>query len=169
MQQRIGFLLGVSAMGRGRSAGFTLIELMIVVIVLGILTAIALPAYQDSVLKGNRAVAKAKLLEVASRQEAYFADNKTYQDSLAFLGFPTATMGVDNNSNWVAPGSTDAVYVISVDADVVSDSDGIRYLLTADTAGRQTQDDARCATLTLTDTGQRAATPSDGLGGGCWE
>jgi type IV pilus assembly protein PilE len=143
-----------------RQQGFTLIEMMLVIVVLGILMAVALPSYQESVIKGNRAVAKAKLLEVAAKQEAYFADNKTYQDKLSFLGFAEDAIGVDNNSNWVDDASADAVYVISIDANSVTSSGGVRYLLVADTAGNQVKDDARCATLTLTSTGERGATPT---------
>ena len=132
-------------MGRGRSAGFTLIELMIVVIVLGILTAIAVPAYQNSVLKGNRAVAKAKLLDVAARQEAYFGDNKVYTNSLAFFGFPDVTMGVDDKSNWVEP--DDHLRDLRDQSRRGCCIRQRRYPLsaTADTANRQTA--GRCASV----------------------
>lgn len=152
-----------TGMQRRRSAGFTLIELMITVIVLGILVAIAVPAYTNYVLKGNRAVAKAKLLDVAARQETYFGDNKVYTNSLAFFGFSDITMGVDDKSNWVEPDDASAIYVISL----ALTNGGMGYTATADTANRQTQDDARCATFTVTNTGQRDATGS--LGVECWK
>ena len=49
--------------------GFTLVELMIVIVIVAILLAVALPSYQNSVQKGRRADAKAALLDVANRQE----------------------------------------------------------------------------------------------------
>jgi len=150
-------------MQRGRSAGFTLLELMIVVIVLGILVAVAVPTYQHQVLKGNRAVAKAKLLDVAARQEVYFGDNKVYTNSLAFFGLDEVTMGVDDKSNWVDADAPGAIYVLSL----TLNNGGMGYLATADTVNRQSRDDAKCATLTVSNTGRRDAT--GGLGVDCWK
>lgn len=71
--------------------GFTLIELMIVVAVVGVLAAIAYPAYTESVLKGRRAQARAALSELLMQQERYMTQNNCY------LGF--------TNSNNVASAS----------------------------------------------------------------
>jgi type IV pilus assembly protein PilE len=58
--------------------GFTLIELMIVVAVIGILAAIALPAYQDYVKRAHATEATSALADMRIRMEQYFQDNKTY-------------------------------------------------------------------------------------------
>ena len=58
--------------------GFTLIELMIVVAVIGILSAIALPQYSDYVLRARLNAAAGTLKEVRSRMEQRYADNRTY-------------------------------------------------------------------------------------------
>ncbi len=70
-----------------RMRGFTLVELMIVVIVIGILAAIAYPNYIDSVRKSRRALAKSALLEAAQRQESYFARKASYTATLSDLGY----------------------------------------------------------------------------------
>jgi type IV pilus assembly protein PilE len=62
--------------------GFTLIELMIVVAILGIIVAIAYPSYRTHVLKGNRASAQAFLMDAAQRQQQYFLDNRSYAPDL---------------------------------------------------------------------------------------
>ena len=59
-----------------KNKGFTLIELMIVIVIVAVLLAVALPAYQDSVIKSNRSAGRGILLDVASRQEQYFINNK---------------------------------------------------------------------------------------------
>lgn len=58
--------------------GFTLIELMIAVAIVGVLIAIAYPSYTNSLIKGNRAAARAYLLEVAQKQQQFLLDNRAY-------------------------------------------------------------------------------------------
>ena len=73
-----------------RPHGFTLIELMIVVVIIGILAAIAYPSYKNHILKGHRAAAQAFLMDASQRQQQYFLDNRTYATDLGML-FGTAT------------------------------------------------------------------------------
>lgn len=61
-----------------RAGGFSLIELMITVAILGILAAIAYPAYTNSLVKGTRANAKSVLLDIAQKEQAYLLDNRSY-------------------------------------------------------------------------------------------
>ena len=77
--------------------GFTLIELMIVVAVIGILAAIAYPAYTDSVLKGRRAQARTALLELMQQQERYMTQRNAYLD------FTTSNTGVVTQATTTLP------------------------------------------------------------------
>jgi len=74
---------------KNKEKGFTLIEVMIVVAIIGILASIAYPSYVKSVQKGKRADAKVELLRIAQMQEGFFAQNMSYAANLAGLGLPT--------------------------------------------------------------------------------
>ena len=73
-------------MTQHKSRGVTLIEMVMVVAILGIVTAIAYPNYLDRSRRANRIDAKAALLNVAALQERFFLRNNTYSDSLTALG-----------------------------------------------------------------------------------
>ena len=77
---------------KNKSMGFTLIELMITVAIIGVLGAIAYPSYQDSVRKSRRAEGRSAMMEVLQQQERYMTQNNTY---LAFSD--TATSSVFKN------------------------------------------------------------------------
>ena len=65
------------------AAGFTLLELMIVVVVLAILAAVALPSYRDYILRSQLAEATTNLADVAAKLEQFFQDNRTYAGGCA--------------------------------------------------------------------------------------
>lgn len=87
--------------------GFTLIELMITVVIIGILAGIALPTYQTSVRKSHRSAAQAEMLDIANRQQQYLLANRSYTATLSDLGYSvppdvaaryTCTVAVTNPS-----------------------------------------------------------------------
>ncbi len=73
------------------NSGFTLTEILIVVAILGIIAAVALPSFNSSAEKGRRSDGQSTLLDAASKMETYFYTNKTYTTDLRDLGYATAT------------------------------------------------------------------------------
>lgn len=79
--------------GNRRSAGFSLIEVMIAVAVVAILASIALPSYRDYIKRGKRAAAQSVLMDLAARQQAFLLDKRRYATSssateLRFASWP---------------------------------------------------------------------------------
>jgi type IV pilus assembly protein PilE len=126
--------------------GFTLIELMIVVAIVGILSAIAIPSYQESVRKSRRADAKGALLGLANAMERRFTETNSYKLAAGTTGAPTDT-GTPYIYN-VNSSGTDEYYNITIDA-----ADEFSYLLGAEPKAAQASD--QCGKLTLTSTGEK--------------
>jgi len=75
---------------RNKMRGVTLMELMIVVVIIGILTAIAYPSYREYSARAKRNEARAALLQIATLQERFYLQNNTYTTDMTKLGFPLA-------------------------------------------------------------------------------
>jgi len=140
--------------------GFSLIEMMVALAVAGILLFVALPGYQYAVLKSTRAAARATLMDVISRQEQYFVNNKRYALSLGALGLPDP-YHVDSRGEGVEPAR--AAYRISLDL-----PDGEYNGALAEPVNRQANDRA-CMAFSLSRLGTRAVSGAlEANPAGCW-
>lgn len=73
----------------GTLTGFSLIEMMVVLVIIGIVTAFAYPSYTKYLLRAGRSEAAATLLEVMERQELFYRNSLTYAATLSQLGYST--------------------------------------------------------------------------------
>ena len=80
--------------------GITLIELMIVVVVIGIMAAIAYPNYREFAARAKRNEARAALLQIATNQERFYLQNNTYTCDMTRLGFPVANTFVTETGSY---------------------------------------------------------------------
>lgn len=144
--------------GHARSSGFTLVELVIVIVVVGILMSIALPGYQNSMRKGRRADAKAALMDAANRQERYILDRSEYTRDMAELGFGADPMVSEKGYYRVDVDETATATVATCGSDDIDVAIKTCYVLVATPVpGSPQADDTRCTRFTLTSSGARSA------------
>ena len=129
-----------------RALGFTLIELMIVVAIVGILASIALPMYSDYVTRSKRTDGQSALMQIAQALERCYTQFSAYNDGRC------AVVGANNDTAITAQTSAEGFYQIT--GAITSTT----FTLTATPQGGQATNDTDCENLTLTHLGQQDAT-----------
>jgi type IV pilus assembly protein PilE len=134
-----------SLVGPAGVRGFTLIELVVVMVIAAILAAIAIPNYSEYVVRSNRSAAQSFISDIASRQAQFFLDRRTYATTVAAL-------------NVTVPNEVAARYAVAIDVQV---GPPLTYTVTATPTGSQAGD--RCGAMTINQAGNKTAAATR-----CW-
>ncbi len=132
-------------MKKQNARGFTLIEIMVVVVIFGILSSIAVGSYENSRKKSRRSDGQNSLFEAATLMEKYFFNEKTYTTDLAAIGYSTLSANVP---------SLKGHYTISVNPETPTCPISSCYEIQATAIGIQTDDQD----LTLDSRGRKTPT-----------
>ena len=124
-------------------------ELLIVVVIIGILSVIAYPNYQQYSARAKRTEARAALLQIATNQERFYLQNNTYTTNMTNLGFDTAT-------NYLTDSESYRVNVTAADANDFSAT--ATWQMGGDEANR-------CNSFTIDGRGAKSSEPYTD----CWE
>lgn len=135
--------------------GFTLIEVMIVVAIVGILAAIAYPSYMEHIRKGNRADAEASLMQLSQFMERYYTGTGRYSKTAGQTDVP-------DNPAPPYPTGTNYTFTITVG------NAGTSYTATATPNSSGVMANDKCGNLTLTNTGLKGQTGTGATTADCW-
>ena len=130
-------------MVNNKQKGFSLIEMLVVIAIMGLLAAIAVPIYSSYRIKSNRSAGKVALVNAAQQMERYFTENNTYSGATAGTTFSST--------------SENGLYQISF---TQNEPTATTYTIQAVAVGAQTAD-TNCTPLTIDQTGKK--TPAS-----CW-
>lgn len=130
-----------------RNRGFTLIELMVVVLVISILAAIALPSYRKYVMRTHRTDATRALNDLASREESFYFSNNRYTSQLSDLGGNSSMAG--------------SLFTVSIPS-----ATSTNYSLSATAIGTQTAD--VCKSMSVSRAGAQTSNGGTTDADNCW-
>jgi type IV pilus assembly protein PilE len=143
------------------AAGFTLVELLTTMVIVGVLVSIAMPAYTSQTRKSRRTEARTAVLDLAGREERLFSTTNAYSATASDLGYGGggATFPMDVGSGY---------YNVSI---AIAAGPPATFTITASpVSGKGQEKDTQCASFTVVQTGKQSALNSSGAdaSASCW-
>lgn len=129
-----------------RVSGFSLIELMVAVVIMGIISAIAYPSYVDYIAESTRSDGLAAAMRVANLQEQFYLDNRQYTSDMTLLNLGADPFVTEQGD-------------YKVDTTVAADGS---MTVVATALGKQASRDSQCKTMKVTSEGVKSPTE-------CWK
>jgi len=120
-----------------KQSGITLVELLVVVVIMGIITSIALPSYREYMIRANRVDAKAALLEIAAAQEEWYLQNNSYTTTLGSGGLNLSGISKYKNYTVAIESASATDYIASATAREGQASDEECPVFAIDALGRK--------------------------------
>ncbi len=133
-----------------RQQGFTLVELMIVILLMSVILGISIPSYRAYTLRAGRSDASSALLRIAAAQERFYLQNGTYAGNAALAAAPPAGLGFTGSK------SAHSYYDLSLAADAGGLTIGYVATAAVDASERQ-KGDTDCTSLSMDQNGRRGA------------
>lgn len=152
-----------------RNQGFTLIEIMVVVIIIAILASVAIPSYRDHIVKTKRATAQGFMSQAANKEEQILLDLRSYspvQSNANFRNAPAPASPATSGIGLSIPDDVAANYTIKIGVTAAAPGTPPAFVITA-TPIDPPQHDTRCGVLTLDQTGAKTASGPGGVPA-CW-
>lgn len=143
-----------------RQRGFTLIELMITVAVVGILAAVAYPSYTQYIVRANRSAAQSFMFAVANKQEQYMLDARRYAGGATALTDLGMAVPADVSGKYTITATCTMPTAVG---NCTAAAGTPAYVITGQPIGTQATNDTKCGTLTLNQRGGKTPATS-----GCW-
>lgn len=149
-----------------KEKGFSLLELMVVVAIIGILAAIAIPNYNRYITKSRRAAAESFVMTLSNQEAQLLLDLRRYvsvANNAAFLNAPTdASPGL----NVAVPGDVSSYYNVSIVATNPANA-APTFTVTATPVGGQAAADTQCGSISIDQAGTKTITGT-GTVSSCW-
>jgi len=156
---------------RHRHQGFTLVELIVAMVILATLAAIAIPSYNQYVLKAHRTEAKTALMDAASLEERFFSTSNLYTNNPMQLGYGVAATPVTVGTGYYIISNITVTLPVAP-AGASPGGTPATYLITAvPNPGSMQVNDTQCAVFTINSAGQQTALNSGGTDNtaNCWQ